>query len=178
MSKNEQEYPPFITGRSPSVERARHEREHPSPTTDPEIIARLNILVEAEHNAAGMLTAAVDVARDPALADELTVMSALHQEHAQTLAEVVSSLGGAAPAPAQVTQVLSRSPGDLAYVQSDTELLAILAATEDEMVARHDDTSMHPSLPSESAQILSQLGSETRRMRLRIGMRTHGEGRL
>lgn len=178
MTKEKQDYPPLISNRSPSVERARREHEHPSPTTDPELIARLNRLVEAEHDAAGMVNAAMDIARDPALADELVAMAALHQEHARTLADVVSALGGAAPRADQSTQVLSRSPGDLAYVQSDIELLAMLAATADELIARYDDAVSHPSLPSESAQVVAQLAGEVRRMRLRIAMHTQGETRF
>lgn len=178
MTKEKQDYPPLVSNRSPSIERARREHAHPSPTADPDLIARLNRLVEAEHNAAAMVATAVDLARDPALADELAAMAAVHQEHARTLADVVSALGGAAPRPDQSAQVLSRSPGDLAYVQSDAELLAMLAATTDELIARYDDDVSHPALPAESAQVVAQLGSEVRRMRLRITIHTQGETRF
>jgi hypothetical protein len=44
-------YPPFITSRSPSYERARQERQHPTPAGDAQVVAVLSALAEAEENA-------------------------------------------------------------------------------------------------------------------------------
>lgn len=173
-------YPPLVSDRSPSFERARREHAHPSPTTDPDVIARLNRLVEAEHHAVTIYTAALDVdvvARAPNAVRELELLNASHDTHMRALAYLVSTLGGAAPRPNECEPVLSRNPDDLRYLQDDAAVLGALVTVEDEMIERYESALAHATLPA-ARECLARHLSETRRMRTRLVDLVRGEMRL
>ncbi|WP_428266456.1 hypothetical protein [Haliangium sp.] len=138
--------PPLVSERSPSLARARHEYAHPAPTAAPAMIAALTRLLEAEHDAASLcavaasLLAAAAPAGDPAgvTGDPAGVIADLaeaHQARCDALARTLAQLGAAAPRPEQYSRVLARDPDDLRYGRSAAELIAAAAATEDELTS-------------------------------------------
>ena len=89
MSRDDRDHP-LISERSPSYARARHEHAHPAPTADPEEIAVLNRLVEAEDHAAAVCLAAVQAlgtAQGAAAQAEIVAdLGALHESQVDALA--------------------------------------------------------------------------------------------
>lgn len=170
-------YPPLVSDRSPTFGSARWEHMHPSPTADPDMIASLNRLVEAEYHAVTIYTAALGVVRAPNLAHELELLNASHDTHRRALAHLVSTLGGAAPRPDECEPVLSRSPDDLRYLPDDAAVIGVLVAVEEEMIERYEDALSGPSLPAPLEGLARHL-SEARRMRTRLVELARGDMRL
>jgi hypothetical protein len=159
MSRDERDHP-LISERSPSHARARHEHAHPSPTADPEEIAVLNRLVEAEHQAAAVCAAAAQAlgaALDArAQAEIVADVGALHEGHVHALARVIAELGAAAPQPGQRERVLGRDPADIPYLQDAAAILQAVDATEDELGARFADALARPGMPAAAQALLAR----------------------
>ncbi|HWN69949.1 MAG TPA: hypothetical protein VNM90_20040 [Haliangium sp.] len=159
MSRDEQDHP-LISERSPSYARARHEHAHPSPSADPDEIAVLNRLVEAEDHAATVCAAAAQAlgaalgAR--AQAEVLADLGAHHETHVHALASAIAELGAAAPRPGQRERVLTRDPADIHYLQDAAAILAAVDATEDELGARYADALARPGMPSAARAVLAR----------------------
>lgn len=170
-------YPPLVSDRSPTFGSARWEHMHPSPTADPDMIASLNRLFEAEHHAVTIYAAALGVVRAPNLVHEIELLNASHDTHRRALAHLVSTLGGAAPRPDECEPVLSRSPDDLRYLPDDAAVLGVLVAVEDEMIERYDSALSRTSLPAPLEGLARHL-SEERRMRTRLVELARGDMRL
>ena len=99
-------YPPLITARSPSYERARRELAHPAPVGDAGVVAILGKLYEAEENARAALAAAAEVVATPGLSAQLADAANVHAERRDALGALVVARGGLPPKPEQVRQLL------------------------------------------------------------------------
>jgi hypothetical protein len=128
MPKNDADDVPLISSRSPSYERAREERKHPSPTADPVLVARLARQLEAHENARAAHQAGADAASDAGLRDRLVASAGAHAASAQALAEQLTELGAAPPRASEVRQVLAHDREHVARAGSDG---AIEAAVRD-----------------------------------------------
>jgi hypothetical protein len=121
---------PLISSRSPSYERARHEREHPSSPGDDAVIAVLGHLVELEHDAARALVAAGE---DPTN----------HLLRARGLGEVIDDLGGSPPRPEESRELLRNGAEE---VRRSGDVAATLAAMRDELSDAYDEAARDPVL--------------------------------
>lgn len=159
MSDDEQDRP-LISDRSPSYARARNERENPSSTVDPDEIAVLNRLVEAEDHAAAICAAAVEVLAESLnagdRAETVADLCALHEEHVHDLSDVIAELGASAPRPGERERVLGRDPADIHYIQDATEVLAAVSTSEDELAARYRDALARAGMPEAAQSVLAR----------------------
>jgi hypothetical protein len=118
---------PLISKDSPSLRRARDEWKNPAPTADPEVIAALSRIVEAEHVAAAVCRA-IDRGDD---ADR-------HQRRAESVSAIVSELGGAAPSASEADpRSLPVSADEISYLSGD-QLVAALERDEKAVVATYE----------------------------------------
>lgn len=181
MSEDEQDRP-LISDRSPSYARARNERENPSATADPEEIAVLNRLVEAEAHAAAICAAAVEVLSESLgaadRAETVADLCALHEEHVHGLGDTIAELGASAPRDGERERVLSRDPADIHYIQDATEVLAAVSTAEDELAARYRDALARAGMPGPAQSVLARQrdANEAEHAQLRALMR--GETRF
>jgi hypothetical protein len=179
MSRDERDHP-LISERSPSYARARHEHAHPTPTADPEEIAVLNRLVEAEDHAAAVCAAASNalgsaLGQAPGAAPGARVqaeivaeLGALHEGQVHALARVIAELGAAAPQPGQRERVLGRDPADIHYLQDAAAILQAVDATEDELYARYADALARPGMPAAAQAVLARHGEAQREHRAHL----------
>ena len=175
MSRDERDHP-LISERSPSYTRARHEHAHPSPTADPEEIAVLNRLVEAEDQAAAVCAAAAQAlgqapgaARGAAAPAEIVAdLGALHEGQVDALTRVIGELGAAAPRPGQRERVLGRDPADIHYLQDAAAILQAVDATEDELGARYADARARPGMPAAARAVLARHDEAQREHRAQL----------
>lgn len=133
---------PLITSRSPSYERAREERAHPSPPGDEAVVALLARLVELEHDAARAVVAA---AGDPAD----------HVQRARAVGELIEALGGSPPRPEESRALLENGAAEVAR-SADPQ--ATLGAMRAELAAAYAETARDPSLSEEQRDVLRRLG--------------------
>lgn len=173
---------PLVTERSPSLARAQHEHGHPSPAADPDEIAALNRLVEAEQHAADVCAAAADaLARLPdasAAAGIATDLRALHQAHLRALEEVITELGASAPRPGERERVLARDPGDIAYLPGAADVLGAALATEDELAAMYERALARPAMPATARELLSRHRDTVAAQRARLTALTNSSARF
>jgi hypothetical protein len=132
MSTNDK-YPPLITSRSPSYERAREERAHPAPTTNPEIVAVLARLFELEEDARQAYLTAAEALQDDAMAQELSTAADHHERRRDALGQRISALGGAAPRPRDCRQLLEHGAASVPRVLGRSAVLKELGALKQEM---------------------------------------------
>jgi hypothetical protein len=138
-------FPPLVTGRSPSYERARAERAHPSPTTDPAVIAALARLFELEEEARQAYALAAEAsASDPALAKQLQASADGHGEKRAALGQRIEELGGAPPRLEECRRLLGHGADAVARSAGSAALRDELRALEDELRTAHAQT---PSAP-------------------------------
>src|SRR5688572_11294883 len=98
--------PPLVSDRSPSNARAQREHEQPSPTGDPQVVALLAQLVEAEENARRACATVAERLEDESVADRVRADAATHQARRAALGELIEGLGGSAPRADEVRQLL------------------------------------------------------------------------
>ena len=182
MPQDDERDHPLISERSPSYARARHEQTHPSPVPDPEEIAVLNRLVEAEDHAAAICTAAAQAlgaalgahARAEAMAD----LCAHHEGRVNALADVIAELGAAAPQPGKRERVLTRDPDDISYLQDAAAILAAVDASEAELGARYTDALARPAMPAPARVVLARHDQSQRAERARLTALMDGQTRF
>lgn len=136
-------YPPLVTARSPSYQRARDELAKPSPPGDAAVVALVGRLVEAEHEAARATRAA-------GLADA----AAEHGARAQALGELISALGGSAPRPEESRDILTHGADAVAR---GPDPVAELRAMREELDALYADAARDPQLTAEQRRAIEAL---------------------
>src|SRR5690242_6099063 len=130
MPKNDADDVPLISSRSPSYERAREERKHPSPTADPNLVAKLARQLEAHENARGAYLAGAEAASDEALRKRMEAAAGVHAASARALADRLTELGAAAPREGEIRQVLAHDREHVARAGGDAAIESALAAVE------------------------------------------------
>ena len=130
MPKNDADDVPLISSRSPSYERAREERKHPSPTADPNLVAKLARQLEAHDNARAAYQAGAEAASDETLRKRLEGGAGTHAASARALAERLTELGAAAPRGSEIRQVLAHDREHVARAGGDPAIEAALAEIE------------------------------------------------
>ncbi len=148
---------PLMTSRSPSIERARREFEHPSPTGDPEVIALLDHLSEAEQNAAMVSAKAARLLKDEDMAKAASDHAATHDGHRQALDKLVQRLGGSPLRSEECRQILSNDPESIARASSDAEIEEILRALRTELRSLYDSALASPRLDQDQRAALTDL---------------------
>ncbi len=154
--KDSESGPPLITSRSPSYERAREERRHPSPTSDPELVALIARLAEAEENAREAFATAAGQVRDTALAERLATTERTHADRVAAIGAVLSSLGAAPPRAGEARAVLDHGAADVRRAGSDAEVEQVLARVSSELAGEHDRARRDPRLGAAVSEALAR----------------------
>ncbi len=155
--------PPLISSRSPSYERARRELKNPSPTGDPIVVALLNHLVEAEHDAARAHRVAAEAlaSANAALADRLREQASGHEARGQGLGELVGSLGGSPPREGESRDVLTHGARELERLTDEPAIVAALGSLRTELAAAYNQAAQDERVPAAQRASLAQLAPGT-----------------
>jgi hypothetical protein len=141
---------PLISYRSPSYERARRELAHPSPTTDPRIIALLAFLVEAEDNARVAYAKAATLVSDEDFYEQLESAAGTHEERENDIGRLITELGGSPPRPGECRRVLEVEEADLAEaareLDPDHAVLGVLRELREKLSSLYQRTAADPLL--------------------------------
>jgi len=130
-------YPPFVTTRSPSYERAQHEGLHPSAVRDAQVVAVLCELADAEQNAKQVCARIAELLSDATLAAQVRQGIAAHDARLLALQGMIEAAEGAAPRPSEAHQVLLHGPESVVCGPSDRATLQALARMRDELGAAY-----------------------------------------
>jgi hypothetical protein len=131
--KRDENGPPLITSRSPSYERAREERRNPAPTSDPELVAMIARVAEAEDNAREAFATAAAQVVDGTLAERLAAQAGIHAARLEALGERLEQLGAARPRPGESRAILAHGAKDVQRAGSDQERLELLDRIAEEL---------------------------------------------
>lgn len=128
---------PFITSESPSMRRAQHEYQHPSPATDPEVIAALSRIVEREHATAAAYR--VGLAR-VAPAGRLSGTGEVHESRAAALSALIDRLGGVAPRSDEADpRAVPVSAAEIEYLHTPEAITSALARDDAAVAEAYED---------------------------------------
>ena len=142
---------PFITGQSPGIMRARDEYKHPSPAPDPEMIAALSRIVEREHAAAAAFRVGLERV---APAGRLTGSGETHEFRAAAVSDLISRLGGAAPAADEADpRSIPVSADEIQYLDKADEITGALDRDE-QAVQDAYESALRSELPDDVAREL------------------------
>ena len=136
----------LISSRSPSMARAQEEFAHPSPTGDPEVVALLARLSEAEQNAGRACTEAAEKLEDPSLVAQVLGEVATHEAHRASLGAQIEALGGSAPTTAECRQILPRGADAVAASATGPATMKALRIMQDELGAAYAEALGNPRL--------------------------------
>lgn len=158
MSNDKTNYPPFITPRSPSYERAEQEFLHAS-TRDAhsEQAARgiLGQLCEAERDASEVCAKMSTLLDDEELAEVVHDRGELHEARCQGIGKMIERLGGSAStagsAQPRLTQTLDAASG----ASTDTSAKQALALMHKELSAVYRDASRNENLDQQQRSALA-----------------------
>jgi len=153
-------YPPLITPRSPSYERASREFLHPTSTGNPQVIAIIARLCEAEQNASGVCASVARIVSDEAFATQMRERAGTHQARKQALAELIENLGGAAPTAEEGRQILVQAIDALESASSELAAKQVLRVMRGELRSEYDAAIATPDLSDRQRASLTQLAPD------------------
>jgi hypothetical protein len=153
-------YPPLITPRSPSYERASREFLNPTTTGDPQVIAILARLCEAEHNASEVCMGVARIVASEALATQMRERAGTHHDRKQALGELIVNLGGSAPTPEECRQILVQAIDALDRASDDAAAKQVLRVMRAELRSEYDAAIASPEVSEHRRESLSQLAPE------------------
>ncbi len=154
---NDSHYPPLVSPRSPSYERASREFLHPTRSGDPQVIALLSRLSEAEQNASQACASAAHVLRDESFAAHVREHAITHQERQQALARLITSLGGSPPTVDECRDILPQGLDAVANARSDATAKDALSVMREELGAAYGEAIDSPELNAEQRAALTRL---------------------
>ena len=151
---------PLISPRSPSYARAREELRHPSPTGDPEVVAVLARLSEAEENARRGCARLAGIVGDETLAEELRDDASTHQARREALVELIEALGGSAPRPEECRVILRDADEAVASARSEADAVAARGLIRTGLRAVYAEALRGPRLDEAQRAAIGALGPE------------------
>jgi hypothetical protein len=131
-------YPPLISPRSPSYERAWREFPHPTQDEGAETVALLARLAEAEQNASSLCRRMLPAVSEAGLAEVVREHADLHAARRQKLGELVERFGGSPPTDAECRVLLTRAADDAGQVVSQDDAQRVLTTMRDELAAEYN----------------------------------------
>ena len=159
---DDETYPPLISPRSPSYERAWTEFLHPTARNSGPALAVLSELCDAEQNASeACLTLATLLSHSP-FADVVRDRGALHDARRQGIGKLMERLGGSAPAPDNARVVLVQTMDSIASASSDKAAKQSLALLHKELSAAYEAAMQNESLDPQQRRALVGLAPAAR----------------
>lgn len=150
-------FPPLISSRSPSYERAWREFPHPSEQGVAETVALLSRLSEAEHNAYRTCAQLAQVVEEDELAEEVRDMADLHGARRLALGKLIARFGGSAPTEGECRTILTRTSDAADLAQTDAAAESVIALLREELGAEYDAAQQNPCLDAEQRSALAAL---------------------
>lgn len=133
-------YPPLMTSRSPSIERARREWQHPAPVGPAQLPALFALLSEAEANAARACGDVAKTLEAAAVQAHVGREGALHEARRQALAALVEAHGGSPPRPDECREILAGGLDAVAHATTDRDAMTALERVRSELAAVYAET--------------------------------------
>jgi hypothetical protein len=128
-------YPPLISPRSPSYERAWREFPHPTRDEGAQTVALLARLAEAEQNASSLCLRMQPALENAAVSPVVREHADLHAARRQKLGELVERFGGSPPTDAECRVLLTRAADAAAHVLSEGDAQRVLTTMREELDA-------------------------------------------
>jgi hypothetical protein len=153
-------YPPLITPRSPSYESASREFLHPTSTGNPQVIAIIARLCEAEQNASMVCASVARIVSDESFATKMSERANTHQERKQALAELIAKLGGSAPTPEESREILVQAIDTLDRASDDLAAKRVVQVMRGELRSEYNAAIASPELNDRQRASLAQLAPE------------------
>ena len=121
---------------------------------DTSLIAKLNDLLQLDHDAVEAYTIAIDMARDPRYRETLTAYRADHKRHIEKLAELVRRRGGLPTEMPHATGPLKLAVQALGGIANDDALLLAFKAVEGQARDKYERAT-NDSHPPEVASVIA-----------------------
>ena len=134
---NRDPFPPLISPRSPSYERAWREFPHPTTHDGAETVALLARLSEAEQNASSACTRMLAALEDDEYADVVRDLSDLHAARRQALGKLIERFGGSAPIDRECRDLLVQGTDAAARARNAKEAQQALGVLRRELAAEY-----------------------------------------
>ena len=150
-------YPPLISPRSPSYERAWREFPQPSDEANAELVALVARLSEAEQNAGSLCASMAARLDDDELAEVLRDRSDLHQARRQALGKLIERFGGSPPTDAECRTILTRTSDAADPADSTADVERALEILRDELGGEYRAALAHERLEEAQRSALSAL---------------------
>jgi len=149
----EERSPPLVSPRSPSNARAQADLEDPE-LGDAGVIAALQRLYEAHDNARRAYAAAAGRLSDQRAQQELRAAAVTLGAHGERVAELIEGLGGLAPRPDEVRDVLAHGAEDVARAADHAAVQAAIQAVDEDLAAARREARATPGLSPDVAAAL------------------------
>lgn len=140
MSDDETKYPPFITPRSPSYQRAEVSSEEDltrKARSEQQALDSLYELREAERHASEVCASMSTLLEDGELAQVVRDRGELHEARRRGIGKLIERMG-AAPTAAEPRTVLARTREAMAHASSDSDAKQSLALLHEELSAHYE----------------------------------------
>lgn len=137
---DDKRYPPLMTSRSPSIERARREWEHPAPVGPAQVPALFARLCEAEANAARACADLAEILTTAPAQAQARTESAQHESRRQALGALVEAHGGSPPRLDECRDILASGLDAAAHASTDADAMAALDRVRAELAAVYTET--------------------------------------
>jgi hypothetical protein len=157
MSRDQDAYPPLISPRSPSYERAWREFPQPGDTALAELVALFARLSEAEQNASSLCNRMLPALGDAELADVVRDHAGLHAARREALGKLIGRLGGSPPTDAECRVILSDASDAAQHVLSSADATRVLTQMRRELGAEYDAALQNPRLDETQRSALAAL---------------------
>lgn len=157
MFDDDDSYPPLVSPRSPSYERAWAYFSRPAAHSDPQLIAQLAQLSEAEQNASQACSMVTTMLGNDPFADIVRDHAGLHEARNQALGKMIERLGGSAPRVGECRELLTDGLAAVARADSKATARQALKIVRDELRAMYDAAIESGSFDAEQREALSTL---------------------
>jgi len=161
MARDHDPYPPLISPRSPSYERAWREFPHPSQDTGAETVALLARLAEAEQNATQLCAQMLPELGDDPFAGSVRDHAELHAARRQALGKLIERFGGSPPTDAECRVILTHACDAAGHVLSADDARRVLTTMRDELAAEYDSALATPGLDEAQRAALHALAPQS-----------------
>jgi hypothetical protein len=125
--------------------------------SDPQVVAMLARLCEAERNACRICEHAAGLVTDDAVRTRVDQQARMHEAHGQALAAWIRALGGDAPRPHETREILAITVDDRGRPTSDLTARSALDEMRNELATEYEQVLSSPLLTAEQHAALQQM---------------------
>jgi len=164
MDRDRDPFPPLISRRSPSYERAWREFPHPTEDQGAETVALLARLSEAEQNASQACAQLAPLLEDDEAAEVVRDVGDLHAARRQALAKLIERCGGSAPTDRECRDILTQTTYETTQARTAEDAGRALDVLQRELAAEYATARQSPHLDEAQRDALAALAPEPIRL--------------